>query len=167
MRPPHRAAPPADREGIGSFLLAGAAGGVAGGGIMTGAMTAARRTGMVKAPVPLKVERWGRRRLGLSKPADQREHLAAQGIHLSYSLSLGLGYGLLQYARELPPFPSGPLYGAAVYAVNLAGALPALGILPPPWKASPTKVGRQLMMHVVFGTVTALVSTNVRQKLGR
>jgi hypothetical protein len=163
----HRVAVAGNVEDVGRYLVAGAAGGLAGGMTMTVAMTAGRKTGKVKAPVPLKVERWGRRRLGLSAPSDQREHAVAQAIHLGYSLSLGVGYGLLQHARDLRAIPAGPLYGAVVYALNLAGALPALGIVPPPWKTSRAKVARQLMMHVVFGTVTALVSGRVREKLGR
>lgn len=152
------------RRDLATDVVAGAAGGLAGGAIMTVAMTAGRKAGILQAPVPLKVERWGRRRLGVSAPSAEREHLLAQTIHLGYSLSLGVGYGLIQHARALPALPSGPLYGLVVYAANIAGALPSLGIISPPTDTATTKIARQVMMHVVFGTATALVFDRVRGK---
>lgn len=154
-----------ERRDLVTDVIAGAAGGFAGGAIMTVAMTGGRKAGILQAPVPLKVERWGRRRLAVSAPSPEREHLLAQTIHLSYSVSLGVGYALVQHARALPALPSGPLYGLLVYAGNIAGALPALGVISPPADMARTKVARQVMMHVVFGSATALVFERVREKL--
>jgi hypothetical protein len=154
-----------ERRDLAADAIAGAAGGLAGGAVMTVAMSGGRKAGILQAPLPLKVERWGRRRLAVSAPSPEHEHLLAQTIHLSYSLFLGVGYGLVQHARALPALPSGPLYGLLVYAANIAGALPALGVISPPADMARTKVARQVMMHVVFGSATALVFERVREKL--
>ncbi len=154
-----------ERRDLATDVIAGGAGGLAGGAIMTVAMTGGRKAGILQAPVPLKVERWGRRRLAVSAPSPEREHLLAQTIHLSYSVSLGVGYALVQHARALPALPSGPLYGLFVYAANIAGALPVLGVISSPADMARTKVARQVMMHVVFGSATALVFERVREKL--
>lgn len=75
---------------------------------------------------------------------------------LGFSMPLGFVYGDSPPARDAP-LPSGPLYGLSFYVLNLAGVLPALGATEPPWRAEPTKIARQLIMHAVYGTATALV----------
>jgi hypothetical protein len=126
-------------------------------------MLAGKRVGAVKVPVPLQVERKFEARLGLaSRTSAQEEQRVAMGGHLLLSAALGAAYGLLQAALRQPPFPSGPLYGLGLYAVTLAGIGPALKLVPPPREQRPAAVGRQVMMHAVYGVVTALVADRAR-----
>jgi hypothetical protein len=61
--------------------------------------------------------------------------------------------------------PIGPLLGLASHAVDLAEIGPGLGITEGPWDEKPTMIGRRMMMHTIFGTVTALVTDQLRPRL--
>jgi hypothetical protein len=148
-------------------VQAGAVGGLAGGMVMTAAMMAGKKTGMIEEPVPLKIEREVEERLGAAESTGPKQEKAlALGEHLAISVAYGAGYGALRSALGLPAIPSGPLYGLGVYALNLVGLGPALGLTPGPWNEEPMTAGRRMMMHAVYGTVTALVSEQVRQRGG-
>jgi hypothetical protein len=147
-------------------ILAGAVGGVAGGAVMTGVMMMGKRTGMIEEPLPVKVERRAKRAVGvMEQPGPRQEMVIGMAGHMLYSAAVGGGYGLLHAARQPPAIPSGPLYGLALYAVNLLGAGPALDITRGPWNEEPVTAGRRAMMHLVYGTVTALVAERVRERL--
>jgi hypothetical protein len=140
-------------------MAAGAAGGLAGGLVMTAFMTVATRAGIIETSLPVKVERWAEDQAGIvERPTGVREEALAQGGHLVFAAALGAAYGTLNAAFRLPPIPSGPLYGAALYAVDLGALGPAADITRGPWNEQITTAGRRLMMHVAFGTVTALVA---------
>lgn len=149
-----------------NHLLAGAIGGLAGGVVMTMAMTAGKKAGIIERPLPVRVERWATDRMGIDRPAPEHEDAVAQGGHLVYSALLGAGYGALRSALDLPALPSGPLYGAGIYALTLGGVGPALGLTGGPWDEPKTTAGRRLMMHLVYGAVTAIVAEQVPHWLG-
>lgn len=140
-------------------IAAGAAGGLAGGLVMTAFMTVATRAGIIGTSLPVKFERWTVDKAGVeNRLTGVREEVAAQAGHLVFSAALGGLYGAVRSIFRLQPIPSGPLYGASLYALNLGVLGPASGITKGPWNERPTTAGRRLMMHVVFGTVTALVA---------
>lgn len=144
-------------------VAAGAIGGLAGGAGMTGFMMLSQRAGFVDEPFPVKVERWAEGRLGVAgRLGPRREMAAGMGGHLAYSAAMGGVYGALRSAFSLPTLPTGPLYGLGLYAVNMLGIGPALGITKGPANERPTVVGRQLMMHAFYGVVTALVAKRLR-----
>jgi hypothetical protein len=145
-------------------VAAGAAGGLAGGLVMTAFMTAASRVGLIDTPLPVRVERWAEDRMGIEERLEGlEEETLAQGGHLLFAAALGAAYGAASSAFRLPPVPSGPLYGAALYALDLGVLGPASSTTKGPWNEPVTTAGRRLMMHVVFGTVTALVADRVRR----
>lgn len=145
-------------------IAAGAAGGLAGGLIMTAFMTVATRAGIINTPLPMKVQRWAEDKAGVeNRPAGLQEEATAQGGHLLFSATLGALYGALNSAVRLPTLPSGSIYGAGLYALNLGALGPASGITRGPWNEKPTTAGRRLMMHVLFGTVTAFVASKLRR----
>lgn len=144
---------------IGRDIAAGAAGGLAGGLVMTAFMTVATRAGIIETSLPVKIERWGERKMGVQNGlTGLREEAAAQAGHLLFSGALGGLYGAAGSVFRLSPLPSGPVYGASLYALNLAALGPAAGITKGPWNEKATTAGRRLMMHVIFGTVTAFVA---------
>ena len=145
-------------------IAAGAAGGLAGGLVMTAFMTFATRAGIIKTPLPVKVQRWAEDQAGVQDRATGiQEEVTAQAGHLAFSAGLGALYGAISSAFRLPPLPTGPIYGASLYALHLGALGPAAGITKGPWNEEPATAGRRLMMHLIFGTVTALVT----DRLGR
>ena len=131
---------------------------------MAAAMTMGKAMGMVPQPLPLKVERRLEERVGV---ADQTNRRAEQGLalgeHMLISAAFGAGYGMLRSTHPLAPMPAGPLYGLGVYALNVEGIGPRLGATREPQHQQPMTVGQQLMMHLMYGTVTALVAEQIRQ----
>lgn len=148
-------------------VAAGAVGGLAGGLVMTAFMLTATKVGVIDSPLPLRFDRWMLGNVGLTeRPRSAMEQARSQSEHLAFSAVLGAGFGALRSKAALPAFPTGPLYGLGVYAVDLIGLFPALGLTKGPWNEPKTTVGRRVMMHVVFGVVTALVSEQLRKRLG-
>lgn len=132
---------------------------------MTTFMVVGSRVGVVDEPVPQKVERWTEDRMGFTeRPGPLQEEVIGQTGHLVFAATLGGLYGGLLASRDLPVLPTGPLLGLASYAVDLAGVGPALGITQGPWREKPTTVARRMMMHVIFGTVTAPVADQLRTR---
>jgi uncharacterized membrane protein YagU involved in acid resistance len=139
-------------------LFIGALGGMIGALAMTGIRTLLVETGMVSEPLPHKVERRLALRIGI---ADQmgahHEDLLAQGQHLALGATFGAGYSLLRHRFDLPSTTAGPLYGLAVYAINIVGLGPALDLTRAPWDDEPPVVARQIFIHLIYGLVTAMV----------
>ena len=74
-------------------LVAGAVGGLAAGLIMTAFMTAAKETGMVEQPVPLKFERAFEEFAGVEQHVGPTQAMVlSQAEHLAFSAALGAGY---------------------------------------------------------------------------
>ena len=147
-------------------LVAGAVGGLAAGLIMTAVMTAAKQTGMVEQPLPLKFERSFEEMAGVEqRPGPTQAMVLSQGEHLLFSAALGASYGLLSASLDLPAIPAGPLYGLSIYAIMLGGVGPMLDVTAGPWNEEPMTAGRRMMMHLMYGTVTAVVADRVRREL--
>jgi hypothetical protein len=152
---------------MGNDVVAGAIGGLAGGLVMMAVMMAGKQTGMIQQPLPLKFERKFEEIGGLEgRPGPTQVMVLSQTEHLLFSAVLGAGYGALQSALDLPAIPTGPLYGLSVYAMMLGGVGPALDVTAGPWNEELTTVGRRIMMHAVYGTMTALTFQRARVWLG-
>lgn len=144
-------------------IAAGAVGGLAGGLVMTAFMTVATKLGIINTSLPVKVERWVEGEAGVEHGlSGVRQKVAAQSGHLLFSAALGALYGGASSALRLHPFPSGPLYGLGLYALDLGVLGPAAGISKGPLKEEPTTAVRRMIMHAVFGTVTAFVTDRLR-----
>lgn len=154
--------------GIRRELTAGTIGGLAGGAIMAGFMTVARRQGMIDEPVPVTVERNLEEQAGIDEmtSAEQEEQIGMAG-HFATSAALGAGYGLIHTVLALPALPAGPLYGLGIYAMNFGQIGPRLGAVAPPQAEQRSDVMREVMMHVVYGTVTALVANRLHSHNGK
>ena len=149
---------------FGRDVAAGAVGGLAGGLVLTAFMTVATRAGIIETPLPVKVERWAEDQAGVQHRATGKsEEITGQAGHLMFSAALGAAYGAMTSAFRVPALPGGPIYGASLYAMNLGALGSATGITKGPWNEEVTTAGRRLMMHVVFGTVTALVADRLRR----
>ena len=147
-------------------ILAGIVGGFAGGTVMTVVMLMGKKTGLIREPLPVKLERELEERFELDeKTSPKQEMFLAFVGHYLLSALYGAGYGLLHWAKNVSPIPAGPIFGLGTYVVNLIGVGPSTHLTRGPWKEEMPTVGRRIMMHAAFGTVTALVARKVRQRL--
>jgi hypothetical protein len=147
-------------------LLAGAVGGVAGAVAMSLVRLVGEETGLIEKHLPLYLEQQLEARAGLAgQTSEGEERTLAQGMHLAMGTTFGAGYGLLHAALGGPPLATGPLYGLGLYALNLAGVGPALNLTPEPWHEDTPTVGGQVLIHILYGTVTALVADEVRGRM--
>jgi len=148
------------KEGI----TAGMVGGLAGGAAMLGMMMLSKQMGMIQTPFPLQIEHELEDRLHVAAQTGPRqEMLLAVGEHMAISAAFGAAYGVLDATFDLPVLPSGPLYGVGVYALKMLGVGPALGLSSEPWNLPASTDMRRLMLHMLFGGVTAAVSCKVVQ----
>jgi uncharacterized membrane protein YagU involved in acid resistance len=85
-----------------------------------------------------------------------RSALLTTAAHFGFGTSIGVAFALAPKLRSVPPEAQGALFGLAVWALNYAGVLPALGILPPPDDA-PGRTATMLPAHVVYGATLGAV----------
>lgn len=143
-------------------VLAGVVGGLAGAMAMGMMMAVGKQTGMVETPPPVMIERELESRAGLDERTTAQQEVAiASGGHLLLGAALGAAYGLLREPLGLQGAPGGAAYGVGVYAANFAGIGPALDLTAGPWNNEAMTVGRRVMMHLLFGAVTAAVTDKV------
>ncbi len=128
---------------------------------MTGlAMAAGRRTGTLHETLDQKSEDW------LDRVASTRALVGDHGTtaleqanHAAASAAFGYGYDVLR--ERLPGVPSallGMLYGCGLYAANIAGIAPVLGITEGEQHIFGRVRGERLGLHVLYGFVTAVVA---------
>src|SRR5271155_1700028 len=104
--------------------------GVAAGVLLSGVMACGRRAGLFDKTLAEDAEDW------LDRTLDARRRIGAAGTtaveqvnHLAASAVFGAGYGALRQALpEVSPVVLGPLYGGALYAVNIVGIAPLIGL---------------------------------------
>lgn len=141
-------------------VQAGVIGGLAAGLAMSLAMVAGRRSGLLHKTLAEDAEDWldraaGSRRLvgrGGTTALEQANHMAA-------SAAFGVGYALL--STRLPRVPSpllGALYGAGLYAVNIVGIAPLLGMTEGEGNAPMPVRAERFGLHILYGALTALVA---------
>lgn len=150
-------------------LVAGSLGGLAGGVAVSAMMLATeQRTG-----APSELINLGRKTAErLDTPHRQRradpaanEQAMSHGGHLALSAAAGALLPTLRHATGLSIVPAGLLFGLGFYLLAWGGAGPALRLTPTPIQEGPAKVGQRLMIHAVFGTVTAYVADRLARRL--
>jgi hypothetical protein len=145
-------------------LLTGAAGGTFGGLAMFAVRVVGTQTGIIEHSLPDKFERGMAERTGVAKERDieQQKELAI-AEHLLLSAGLGSAYGLARGWLKPPVFIAGIVYGLLIYALLVLGIGPSLEITRPPHKKSAASVISEVLVHLLFGTVTALTTERIRR----
>lgn len=151
-------------------IVAGTAGGLVAGLVLTGAMLGSQAAGLDKADDMVRIVRRAGRELRLGRRRlDERpsvpEEAAAQGLHLALSAAIGAVYGAFHRRIGLSAVPSGLLLGLGFYPLAFGVAGPALGVTEKPWDTEPRLLGQRALLHAVFGVVTALVTRQVARRL--
>ena len=75
--------------------------------------------------------------------------------HLGFGAPLGAFHDAVLPKRSSSALLRGTLYGAAVWAINYAGWLPAAGIMPSPSADRRYRPTAMLAAHIVFGCTLA------------
>jgi hypothetical protein len=151
-------------------IVAGTAGGLVAGAVLTGAMLGSQAAGLDKADDMVRIVRRagtelhiGRRRLDERPSAP--EEAAAQGLHLARSAAIGALYGAFHRRFEQWPVASGLLLGLGFYPLAFGVAGPLLGVTEKPWEAEPRLIAQRGLLHAVFGVITALVTRGVARRI--
>lgn len=130
----------------------GAASGIAATAVMSLLLGAARRWGLVGEPPPRRLTRRILSRLGPRSPRGPALDAAAMVAHFSYGAAMGALFGLVT-AR--PSAARGMLFGLGVWAVNYAGVLPKLGLMPRARFDRPGRPTSMILAHLVYGATLA------------
>jgi hypothetical protein len=139
-------------------LIAGAMAGVAGALAMSGARYLMQQAGVLSEPLPHKIERRLATKSGLAVLTSARqEDILTQGMHLTIGAMNGLAYPIVYPRLGLPPTLAGPLFGLAVYVVNVAGMGSLSRLVRSRWRQQPAVVSRRILIHLLYGLVVSLV----------
>jgi NAD(P)-dependent dehydrogenase (short-subunit alcohol dehydrogenase family) len=135
-----------------SRLLTGALAGLAATGVMSGVMLAAKRLGALGEPPPRRLTRRLLSTLG-APPRGRALDLLGTLAHFGYGAALGSSFALLPVPAKT--FASGTLFGLGVWAVNYAGWLPQVGLMPRPERDRPGRPSSMIAAHLAFGAALA------------
>lgn len=137
-------------------LAAGAGAGAVATLVMTGAMVASERLGLMRRMPPGEIsERVVERVQGGEEAPGQVVDLLAPVAHVGFGMAAGSVFGLLslQVRPPLAPAVQGTLFGVGLWLVSYFGWLPALRLMPPPQRDQPGRQPAMLAAHLVYGGV--------------
>ena len=136
------------------------AGGVIAGIVTTAAMWAGRRSGVLGKTLDRDAVDWIDRTTGARAVVGDAGTSSIEFVnHLGASAAFG---GLYEQVRRwgpnVPPAALGVAFGTALYAVNIAGIAPLLGITEGEVEAGARKASERWALHVLQSVVTAVVA---------
>jgi glycine/D-amino acid oxidase-like deaminating enzyme/nitrite reductase/ring-hydroxylating ferredoxin subunit len=146
--------------------------GAVGGAVATFAMSAAmmvqKKVGLLGEPPPRKIVRALRLRSGIIGTSREAENAATILAHWGFGIATGALFGLLHRGRRGTARSSvlGAAYGAAVWAANYYGWIPALGIMRAPHRDRPARPTSMVAAHLVFGSVLGVFMERLSPPLG-
>ena len=136
--------------------LEGAGAGIAATAVMSGAMFAAQKAGLLGEMPPRKITAAALDAMHIRRT--RREEKAATALtHFGFGAGCGALFSLLG-RRDKPSGRAvleGALFGTAVWAVSYKGWVPALRIMPPPERDRPGRPTSMVIAHWIFGGVLA------------
>jgi hypothetical protein len=135
-------------------------GGLIAGVVTTVVMQAGRRSGLLTKTLDRDAVDW------IDRLTDSRAVIGDAGTsavefvnHLGASAAFGAAVPTLrELAPSLSPVALGALYGTALYAVNIAGIAPKLGITEGEVEAGPRKAAERWGIHVLQAVVTTVLA---------
>lgn len=134
-----------------------AAAGMAAGLLLGAVMFCGRRAGVLHKTLADHAEDWLARSLDTRRRIGNTGTIAAeQANHLAASALFGIGYGALRRSLPaVPPLGLGALYGGALYAINIAGIAPLIGLTRGERREPAGVVLQRLSLHILFGIAAA------------
>ncbi|WP_249403702.1 hypothetical protein [Sphingomonas sp. CFBP 13720] len=136
------------------------AGGLVAGLVTTAVMVAGRKTGLRTKTLDRDAVDWIDDLTGSRKViGDAGTSVVEFANHLGASAVFGAVLPVIRQAvPSLSPAMAGVLYGTALYAVNIAGIAPVLGITEGEIEAGPRKATERWAIHVLQTVITAVVA---------
>jgi NAD(P)-dependent dehydrogenase (short-subunit alcohol dehydrogenase family) len=117
-------------------------------------MLGAKRLGALGEPPPRRLVRRITAGLGPAAPRGRALDAAALAAHFAFGASVGTLFGLFPPTARTSG--GGALYGLGVWAVNYAGWLPKVGLMPPARRDRPGRQPAMIVAHLVFGAALAV-----------
>ena len=135
-------------------------GGLIAGVVTTAVMVAGRKSGLLTKTLDRDAVDWIDRMTGSRKViGDTGTSVVEFANHLGASALFASALPTLREAApSLSPVALGTLYGSALYAVNIAGIAPVLGITEGEVRAGPRKAAERWAIHVLQAVVSAVVA---------
>ena len=135
-------------------------GGLIAGLVKTAVMVAERKTGVLTKTLDRDAVDWIDNLTGSRAViGDGGSSVVEFANHLGASAAFAAALPAIQrVAPALSPAAIGVLYGTALYAVNIAGVAPILGITEGEVQAGPRKAGERWAIHVLQAVVTVLIA---------
>ncbi|MBB6476584.1 DUF6789 family protein [Sphaerisporangium rubeum] len=129
--------------------MQGALSGVLATAVMSAAMVAGERAGLMKGGQP------PRRIVRAVLPGHDRRPKAGEGLlgavaHVGFGATAGALFSLLADRRHAR-LPTGVVYGLAIWGVSYQGWVPKLGVVPPIHRDRPERQAVMAAAHVVYG----------------
>ena len=155
-----------NRSGWTRMAVAGGAGALAGGlatVVMSGAMFAAKRAGLMGDMPPEKITAHALDKLGVDRDPAVQDALAS-ALHIGFGAAAGALFGVVEDRLE-PPGPGvlkGLAYGTVIWGLSYAGWVPAVGIMARPDHDRPGRPQSMLAAHWVFGIVLVAILGRLR-----
>jgi hypothetical protein len=144
-------------------------GGLIAGVVTTAVMVAGRKSGVLTKTLDRDAVDWIDRMTGSRKligdsgtsGVEFANHLGASALFASALPTLR------EAAPSLSPVALGTLYGSALYAVNIGGIAPVLGITEGEVRAGPRKAAERWAIHVLQAVVSAVIAERLTSDTGK
>ena len=135
-------------------------GGLIAGVVTTAVMVAGRKSGVLTKTLDRDAVDWIDRMTGSRKLiGDSGTSVVEFANHLGASALFASALPTLREAApSLSPVALGTLYGSALYAVNIGGIAPVLGITEGEVRAGPRKAAERWAIHVLQAVLSAVVA---------
>jgi hypothetical protein len=143
-------------------LIRGAATGTFATALMSLLMLGARKLGITGTLPPEKITSRVLNRAGITRNAQQQDHLATV-MHFGFGAGAGALFGGAAKRVPVPSVPLGMAYGTAIWGLSYMGWVPMLGLMPP---AQRDRRGRQVVMlagHLVYGVTLGVLAGRGRR----
>jgi hypothetical protein len=143
-------------------------GGLIAGVVTTAVMVAGRKSGALTKTLDRDAVDWIDRMTGSRKVIGDAGTSVVEFVnHLGASAAFAAAIPTLREAApSLSPVALGTLYGTALYAVNIGGIAPVLGITEGEIKAGPRKAAERWAIHVLQAVVSVVLAKRLTTQPG-
>lgn len=141
-------------------------GGLIAGVVTTAVMVAGRKSGALTKTLDRDAVDWIDRMTGSRKVIGDAGTSVVEFVnHLGASAAFAAAIPTLREAAPaLSPVALGTLYGTALYAVNIGGIAPVLGITEGEIQAGPRKAAERWAIHVLQAVVSVVLAERLRKQ---
>lgn len=141
-------------------------GGLIAGVVTTAVMVAGRKSGALTKTLDRDAVDWIDRMTGSRKAIGDAGTSVVEFVnHLGASAAFAAAIPTLREAAPaLSPVALGTLYGTALYAVNIGGIAPVLGITEGEIQAGPRKAAERWAIHVLQAVVSVVLAERLRKQ---